>query len=446
MLHQLRESVGASQWFDGAAVRGVTPQTYLSNLIKSTTRPFALVIDRMEKARPALQAEILKFLDLTGPAMVPVFISRTPPPRGLGGLHGSGEMRVIGWRQLRLTRREGAAVARAWGWGRPPAAMIDRLLADSGGWVGGFVLLLDQVRDRRDRAGDPGRSALAAYFTSSVLTDLGAAAARFNPAGSGATTSNPLDAPRWPWRVRITTLGMMSVDRADAMATPSGLRGPRSPLRLLQLLIANGPKGISQDELIATMWPKAHPVAGSRSLGTTLHRLRKSLDCDACVERTQGQVRLNPGVAWVDAWIFERRIAQAEALPPSEHNHRRRLVDEALAMYRGRFLADVSAPWADSMRDRLHTLYVTHLRERMEEMEKAAEWNKLEQACLSGLEADPLCEPFCQGLMSARISLGRTSEAVAAFDRLKTALKQTLGTQPSPELLSLYGRLKPFRE
>ncbi|MDH4229203.1 MAG: hypothetical protein OEW11_05565 [Nitrospirota bacterium] len=445
LLRQLQAGIRRCPALHGTPVTGGNLSALLSSLLKHAPRPFVLVIDRMERAHLDLYPILADLAKNAPQGVFLVLVSRMPPPRTFGGLRRSGRLRVISWRHLRLTRREASSVARAWGWARPSTTQVDRLLADSGGWVGGFVFMMDQLRNSGGTGHDAGRGALAAYFTSGVLAGLGDAAMRVTAASTEETDSGPLDARHWPWRVRVQTLGVFSVEGPGVKTDGSGLRNPRGPIKLLQLLVASGPEGQTQEQLIAALWPESGGLAGMRALGTTLHRLRRLLDCDNCVERQQGRLRLNPAQVWVDAWVFERRLEQAASTTESGSGAYNRLVDEALSLYRGPFLSGSPVPWGEPLRGQLHARYVRHLAERARKWEQSGEWQQVERLYLAGIQADPLCEPFCRGLMVAHIHQGRSADAAATYERLIAALDRTHGVSPSEETRSLYAQLKMLR-
>jgi DNA-binding SARP family transcriptional activator len=61
---------------------------------------------------------------------------------------------------------------------------------------------------------------------------------------------------------------------------------------------------------------------------------------------------------------------------------------------------------------------------------------------LRGLDVDPMVESFYQGLMRCYHRLGRRSEAISAYHRLKQILSITLGLAPSQASEKLYESLR----
>jgi pentatricopeptide repeat protein len=57
---------------------------------------------------------------------------------------------------------------------------------------------------------------------------------------------------------------------------------------------------------------------------------------------------------------------------------------------------------------------------------------------LRGIEADPIVEAFHQGLMRCYQRLGRYTEAISAYRRLRQVLSVVLGVSPSEQSEMLY--------
>jgi DNA-binding SARP family transcriptional activator len=58
------------------------------------------------------------------------------------------------------------------------------------------------------------------------------------------------------------------------------------------------------------------------------------------------------------------------------------------------------------------------------------------------LEADPLQEEACRAFMRLCLTLGNYNEALRAFETLKKNLRKELKSQPDPQTLALYRRVR----
>jgi tetratricopeptide (TPR) repeat protein len=158
--------------------------------------------------------------------------------------------------------------------------------------------------------------------------------------------------PAWPWVVRISALGGLSIRRDGR--TPADGKAQRKPLELLGLLVAYGERGASLERLAEALWPDADGDTAHHALETTMYRLRRMLGDPAAVVRHAGRASLDPARVHVDAWAVDALAARAEAL------HARGNLAEALRaaaaaadMYRGDLLADSDEPAIGAPRARL---------------------------------------------------------------------------------------------
>ena len=147
-------------------------------------------------------------------------------------------------------------------------------------------------------------------------------------------------------RIVILTLGRFEVYLNGHPLRFKG-RAPVRSLELLTALVAAGEGGASAGRLADQLWPDADGFDAYRAFTTTLHRLRRLLDCHDAVRLSAGRVCLDTQVCTVDAWAFERALRGA-ADPEA--------VDAVLDTCAGPFLADDANPWVIAMRERLEEL------------------------------------------------------------------------------------------
>jgi LuxR family maltose regulon positive regulatory protein len=246
----------------------------------------------------------------------------------------------------------------------------------------------------------------------------------------------------WPWPVKLFTLGSFALLKDDEPIEFSH-KAPKKPLALLKAIVAFGGKGVSAALLAEALWPDQEGDAAYVAFTSALHRLRKVLGDENAVLVQEGRVTLNPNLCWVDAWAFQRLLGHAEeAAQAADVDLQRRLADRALALYRGWFFsADTDEPWAVSLRERLHSLFMRHVLTLARQLQSSG--NSLEALTryARGIEADPLAEEFYQGIMRCYLDQGRLAEGLAAYRRLRQALSVTLGVVPSSASEALHKSL-----
>jgi DNA-binding SARP family transcriptional activator len=230
----------------------------------------------------------------------------------------------------------------------------------------------------------------------------------------------------WPWPIRIYTLGRFAlvIDRAPPR---SDRKVQKKPLDMLKYLVAHGGRDISASAVNAALWPDAEGSAAVESFEVTLRRLRKLLGRDEAVQLKDGKLALNPGMCWVDTWVFERTQRRAEAgIDPDAAEGR------GLTLYAGHFLAgDDEKPWLIACRQRLASKFLRHAAAVGQFWHDAGEPGKAELVYQRALELDPLAEPLYQRLIGLQSAQGRRAEALATYRRCRQMLSVVLGVEPS---------------
>lgn len=246
---------------------------------------------------------------------------------------------------------------------------------------------------------------------------------------------------RWPWPVRVYTLGRFSVVR-DGVPIETSARSTRKPLELLAALIAFGGRGVSLAKLTEALWLDAEGDAAQRAFDTTLHRLRRLLACDEALVLKNGRLTFDAAHAWVDIWAFERDASRLEGLlvsPAADAEEAERLQMRLLGFYHGPFLgAAADESWALSLRERTRSRFLRALSALGNFWEARGACDRAIFVYLRGLEVDPLAEVFYRHLMNCYIRAGRPAEACATYERCRRALATLLKVGPAPETQALY--------
>jgi predicted ATPase/DNA-binding SARP family transcriptional activator len=254
-----------------------------------------------------------------------------------------------------------------------------------------------------------------------------------------------------PWqnrRVQIGMLGPFEVRTDDGrLADVPGAR-----LRALLIALALRPGHVvPKASLIDWIWGDYPPADATNALQRLVSRLRKALPDGVVEGRTEGyRLAVEPDA--VDAVRFERLVAdQARA----EHASQRvQLLREAHELWRGAAMQDVglqdSAAF-DAAVVRLEGLRLTATEERAEAEIAVGRGAELVSELTDLVAAHPLRERLAAALMRALVAAGRDNEALLEYQRVREALADTLGADPSAELSALHvallrGELKPREE
>ncbi|MEQ4609227.1 BTAD domain-containing putative transcriptional regulator [Streptomyces cavourensis] len=236
--------------------------------------------------------------------------------------------------------------------------------------------------------------------------------------------------------MRYCILGTTRALRDDGTAVPLG--GAR--LRALLTVLALHPgRTVPVGVLVDEVWDGDPPADAPGALQALVGRLRRALGRSA-VESAEGGYRLAAGADAVDLHRFERLAGEgSRALEQGDAGKALTLLDEALALWAGPPLADLPDRAARAHRPESRRLGARRARlEAMRLLGRADEalW-ELSALCA----AHPLDEPLQALRIRALRDAGRTAEALAAYEEVRTVLSERLGTDPGPELRGLYGEL-----
>lgn len=237
----------------------------------------------------------------------------------------------------------------------------------------------------------------------------------------------------WPWPVKVYTLG-----RFDVLCNDQSLRSSRKtqhkPLELLKCLCALGGYSINQDLITETLWPDAEGDAAGQVLNTTLHRLRKLLQCEQVIRLEDRYLSLDPNYIWIDCMEFDRATHHLNSID-------RTSLERTLSYYHGHFLKGESSSWVLNFRESLRAQHKKIVEQLGSLFERDNNWHNAIECYLTALEIEPLTEFFYYRLMQCYMQLGRHTEAVATYQRCRQSLLTRLGLSPNQETISLYHKL-----
>src|SRR5688572_12743791 len=209
---------------------------------------------------------------------------------------------------------------------------------------------------------------------------------------------------------------------------------------LLTLLALRAPQPVSAESAADSLWPRAAPAEAMRSLQVTVSRLRRSLGAaGSALETVASGYRLTLEADAIDARRFETLIGSARAARlEGDGATARRLLDDAVGLWRGPALADVAfESFAQGEIARLEELRLAALEERIDARLSAGE-HPLVVAELEQLAAEhPSRERLVSLLMLALYRCGRQTDALEVYTQNRRRLDAELGLEPSSQLRRL---------
>jgi len=112
---------------------------------------------------------------------------------------------------------------------------------------------------------------------------------------------------------------------------------------------------------------------------------------------------------------------------------------KVMALYSGTFLPeDEGESWSVAPRERLRGKFIDALSRHGATLEWEGDLPGAVQCFMLGIDADPIVESFQQGLMRCYERLGKRTEALSVYRRLKHTLSVVLGVPPSEATQRLF--------
>ncbi|URM94346.1 tetratricopeptide repeat protein [Actinomadura madurae] len=235
--------------------------------------------------------------------------------------------------------------------------------------------------------------------------------------------------------MRFGILGPVEVVN-DGAAVPVG--GP-TVRALLAMLLLDAGRVVPAERLIDGLYGEAPPSGAANALQSQVSRLRRGLGDAGLVEGLPAGYRIAVAREDVDVHRFQRLAQDAgQALADGRHATAATLFEEALGLWRGPALADVSAPFAGSQAARLEEARASAVEQYAEARLRIGDPGAVVAALRDLVDAQPLRERARALLMRALHGGGRQAEALAVFEEGRRVLADELGADPSKELADVH--------
>jgi DNA-binding SARP family transcriptional activator len=206
---------------------------------------------------------------------------------------------------------------------------------------------------------------------------------------------------------------------------------------LLAFLACTAPRSHTRDRLMTMLWGSHFEVQARQNLRQTLTRLRRILGNDAVV--TAGEtVALKPGVVASD-------VARFETLLGNRSGDR---LDEAVGLYGGRLLADLSIAeeawieWLEAEHRRLEGLALDAMVKVSERKLQVGDHGQAFWMAQRAIAISSLREDAHRLLMRALSAAGRRADALKHYEDLAALLKRELKVEPDAATVSLVAELR----
>jgi DNA-binding SARP family transcriptional activator len=227
----------------------------------------------------------------------------------------------------------------------------------------------------------------------------------------------------------IRLLGPVEID---------GIRRPRraGTIELLAYLALH-PDGASRDQLLEALWPGEDPRRTRPRLWHAVSEARRLLG-DA-FQRGDDRYQLDHTRVRTDTVDLEHLLRAADrATSPKDTA---RLLEQALALWRGTPLADTDYAWSESHARRLEATLATLAERTAHARLDTGDARGALQLAERGLDLDELNETFMRLVLEAEAALGQREALIDRYEAFRHRLDETLGLKPERETHLLYRRL-----
>ncbi|MET9269365.1 BTAD domain-containing putative transcriptional regulator [Kribbella sp. NPDC003557] len=238
-------------------------------------------------------------------------------------------------------------------------------------------------------------------------------------------------------------LGPVEIDGTDAV---SYIRADK-PRALLALLLVKANTWVAVGEMIDTVWAgKTPPVSAERNIGTYIWQLRRTLpplgaDGQRIESRSKAyRIRVEAGELDSDR-LQALLTAGDESLDAGDAAAAVKHLESAQALWRGTPYEGLVTDGHQPEVARLAELHWS-VRERLADaLIGTSRFADAIALCRSLTTEDPLRETNWVRLLVAYRNAGRRADALAAYQKARSALVDELGTEPGPELRGLQQQL-----
>jgi ATP/maltotriose-dependent transcriptional regulator MalT/DNA-binding SARP family transcriptional activator len=290
------------------------------------------------------------------------------------------------------------------------------------------------LRPYAARASEMVEYALVRHTAEPLLNDL---------LGKGTPVQKKQNAPDG---VQAISPDMLPVVRAYAFGRGSVMVGQRQVSDLewrsekskeMFFFILSHKDAVTKDEIVTALWPDLPESKCNSNFHSSLYRLRRALFHECVVRGGDGSYALNTrGTFASDVDDFNRAMLEAEVARDDETRVSR--LEEAVALYKGPFLASAYSEWVEAPRRELEDRYIEALSELAAARLRDGRFDEALTLFRSLETVDQFSDAAAAGIMRCYLGMNDGATAARHFRRFRQLLADELDEEPSDRLLELY--------
>ncbi|HTX82289.1 MAG TPA: BTAD domain-containing putative transcriptional regulator [Streptosporangiaceae bacterium] len=229
----------------------------------------------------------------------------------------------------------------------------------------------------------------------------------------------------------LRVLGEFAVDGIE----PAALGSRKARLALQLLALAQG-RAVPSAVLADALWGDTQPASPDDQLAVLMSRLRTVLGRDRIAHRDGGYLLR---CDWLDAVELGHLVEEIERRSTAGNmTGAAAAARVALSLLRGDGAAPLPGDWAALRLAEIDRLAARARLVAASALLEAGDWMAACDAAATALQHDPYDEAALRVLLRGRVLGGQVAAALAAYADTRVRLTEDLGTDPSPETVSLY--------
>jgi DNA-binding SARP family transcriptional activator len=219
---------------------------------------------------------------------------------------------------------------------------------------------------------------------------------------------------------------------------------------LAAYLLVHRAVAVPRDRMVRDVWPDEDPAAANVRLQVALYRLREALGpgyppVDPAMD-SRGVYCWNGVACSLDVERFREMVGRAHAAfesenPPTLSESLVSLLEEAVALYHGEFLAGLGFRWCEEPREELRRSLLWATRLLIDHYMALNRWHDAIRHGLKSLGSDSLQEDVVRDLMVCYFRVGDRGAVERQYREVKRRLAREMGVWPSEETRRLRLRL-----
>ena len=239
-----------------------------------------------------------------------------------------------------------------------------------------------------------------------------------------------------PPHISITSFGPVQVSINRKRITPAEWQ-TRETRELFFFFLRSKP--MTKEEVAAIFWPDISPERLKMRFKTSLYRLRHAVG-QYTILFENDHYRFNHNIDYeFDLETYNGLVEKSRTTKNSAESAA--LLQSAVDLVRGSYLADIDTAWSDSERTQFetdHLAILLHLAGLYLEIGQPSHTLRI---CQAALKNSRLSEEAYRLMMRAYIQLGDTASAADVYKKCSKLLKTDLGIRPAVETEKLYHQL-----